>query len=868
MLSNNGFDWPSVTLTGAFTGTPSANHVGINKFTLKVASGEMNDVTDALLEVVHTNHAPYWVMDPIRITATEDQPFNRNISGYAADKDIPKFGDTLSFSLVSSPPGSTWLSVSDKGALSGTPGAADVGLKEYKVRVSDNHGLTADVTVVIDTKHVNHPPQWTQSPVQLPNAKEGVGYTAGVSEFATDPDPGDKLRFQKIPGSGSDWISVDKDGLVTGTPARKDVGLNRFKVRVFDLANAFSDVIVEITVEKVKHPAYWTQNPIRLPAAFEDTSFSFDLAPYAKGDGDGDPLTFEKADGPDWLIVAKDGKITGVPQHADIGKYQATFKVTNDVGGATTLGIGEVFAKNHAPVINQAALNFTVKEREVKTINLADPQYIVDKDEDKLRCAQVDTASWVKLSQSCDLVLSPKHAEVRPEPYEFRFTVADAEYTVEGKLFVTVLRDPQQPVCRQPIVFVAETNESFSAALKTYCQDLDGVPLTFEKVGTWPAWLLLSSNGDLSGKPTDIGETEQTFIARNDALSTEARFTMKVVPGTQEDKFQIDTPVVGAPTENLWVVDNSSYCSPLIRDLKKYIPAYYGALNTAGVALHHTGMMISSDAHKFDGSPIQDKKIPSDPMLMLWTLPDISRDFARRVDLAYSNGWCHNCYSSPLWSMHRLYEQSAQLPVTGNGYWMANMPMDVLIVTRQRDHYKTYTAGIPAMKNYTPEDFAREFIAFHTAIPQSYRVSAIAPECGGKANSVAEIGAGLFEISNDLAAVAPANAYKVVVDATKGWYYPTGCQFNMKAALEDYAKWVIFRAFVNANRRFTLTKKPIEISTIKVFLKGKELPGNTGGTSDKWRYLAAQNQIEIFWHLIDQGLLGPGDKITVVYRVS
>ncbi len=867
LLSNNGFDWVRVNSGGSVTGTPSAHHVGLNKFSVRVSSGQMSDTADALVEVVHSNHAPYWVMDPIRIPATEDQPLTKDISVYAADKDKALFNDTLIFGLVTFPAGSTWLAVSDKGVITGTPGASAVGAKEYQILVSDNHGSSARVTVIVDTKHINHAPKWTEDPITLADGKEGTPYTATLASFIIDPDIGDTHRFQKVSGTGAEWLTVSAGGLVSGTPARKDIGPNQFKVRVFDSGNLFADVTVKLNVQKVKHPAYWTQNPILLGTALEDTPFTFDLTPYAKGDGEEDVLIFEKVQGPDWVIVSSAGLISGIPQHADIGKFSVTFKVANDVGGGNTVGTGEVLPRNHAPVINQAALDFKVKEREQITVDLSNPLYIVDKDGDKLRCNPMSSLPFATLGNDCTLSLKPKHEHVRPEPYSLNFSVADQEFSVKGTILVTVLRDPQKPECDTNILYVAKTNESFSESLKTRCRDLDGVPLTFERAGTWPTWLGMDAAGTLSGMPKnpDVSESIVLFSAKNDVLSTGAQFTMRVIPGTQEDKFQIDTPVVGATTENLWIVDNSYWCSPLMADLKKYIGVYYGALNKAGVALHHSGIMLSSDVDKFKALPIRDPNLTSDPSLFTWMTPNIFQDFGRRLGLAYFNGFCSNCNSSPIWALYRFQEQAPTLSIYHNGYFTERTPMDVLMVTRQRDHYKTYTSKLPSMKQYTPGDFADDFIQFSKSEKQSLRISAIAPECAGGDR---EIGSGLIETTGDPSFVAPANAYKIVVDATRGLYYPTGCAFKMQTALEDYAKWVIFRAFVHGNRVFTLTKQPTEIHTIRVSLKGVALVGNTGNATDKWRYHAASNSIEIYWENIDLGTLVPGDRISILYRVS
>lgn len=182
--------------------------------------------------------------------------------------------------------------------------------------------------------------------------------------------------------------------------------------------------------------------------------------------------------------------------------------------------------------------------------------------------------------------------------------------------------------------------------------------------------------------------------------------------------------------------------------------------------------------------------------------------------------------------------------------------MDTMIVTHQRDHFAWYTKNLPE-KYWKAEDYAKSFIATHSNEKKAYRVSAIAPECPS-----------LIDASGDPTSTAPENAYRIVVDKTGGKYYATGCDFDMSATLHDYAKRVIFRAFVHAKGRLKLEKTPIETQTIKVWVGNVLLPGNTGAVSDKWRYDGSTNEIILYWHLIDQGQINPGDKIKIEYRVS
>ena len=849
----DGPSWLVVNENGTLSGVPGAKDVGLNRFNVRVSDriSSPDDIAEIQLIVIHTNHLPYWTINPMIFTVQEEKPVSQSIAQYAKDSD----NDSLTFSLISGP---TWGKLDAKGIFSGTPQHSDDGDNTFTVAVADASGELVQATVIFKVQHVNHAPKWTQNPIVLPNATEDANYSASIGSLATDIDlPNDTLRISKISASPS-WLTVAQDGTLTGKPKFADAGkVYSFQVRVLDAANAEAVTTVQITVDKINHAPRWTANPIPLNDGYEDTSYTFPVQLYAS-DIDGDKLTFEKVDGPNWMMVSTAGVLSGIPTNADIGdNIVATFKVT-DPGGlsATTQGKIRVVHKNHPPVIGVLP-TYKVKERDIAEFSLS--ELVKDQDNDPIKFVllpSADCGDWVKLSTDGKLTLDhPKRIHVGN--HDCNFKVDDGQLMAAGTLKITVEKNPRAPIwLNEPITtLTAKTNELLSAAVAHLAKDLDGESISFSKV-EGAAWLSVATDGTVTGtaKDSDLGTQEfKLRVTNEDGLSSDGTLVVNIVPGTQLDQFTVDTSGP-AKTELLWVVDNSKYCDSTIKALRQEIDVFYNDLSAAQVS--HENILLSTDVEKFKGLPISEA---GGLKLFGSETQNIVTEFQKRVGLAGSFSSCNNCRNSPIWSMFRFYEQlpSEKLSdIYHKGYMMRSIPMDALIITHQLDHYKYYTGKLPEpLKSYTPNDFVRDFVTFHRQERKGYRVSAIAPGCPDL-------------ISSEPGSAGPSNAYNTIVQKTNGKYYVNQCQFDMEKTLHDYAKDVIFRAKVHGNNPFTLSKKPIETKTIKVAIGNVVLTGNTGSSTDQWSYDGANNVVTINWDMINTSQLNISDRITIEYRVS
>lgn len=849
----SGPSWLQVNENGTLSGVPAAQNVGFNTFTIKVSDriSSPDDIAEVKMVVIHTNHLPYWTLNPMVFSVPEEKAVSQNIAAYAKDSD----NDTLTFALVSGP---SWGSLDAKGLFTGTPQMANEGENLFVVSVSDASGEWVQATLIFQVQHVNHPPKWTQNPIVLANATEDADYSGSIASMVTDVDlPNDTLRISKVTANPS-WLIVNQDGSITGQPKFADAGKTySFQVRAVDALNAEAITTVKITVDKINHAPKWNANPIALKDAFEDTEYNLPINGYAS-DIDGDTLTFEKLEGPNWMMLSATGVLSGIPSSSDLGEQiTATFKVT-DAGGlsAITKGVIRVIHKNHPPVVGSVPM-FTVKEREMAEFKLS--EFVSDQDNDTLKFVLLPSrvcGAWVTLSSDGKLVLDhPKRIDLGQ--HECQFKVDDGNLTATGSIKITVEKNPRAPIwLNEPITtFTAKTNETLSETVARFAKDLDEETLRYSVI-EGANWLSIAADGTIAATPKDADLGTQVFklrVTNEDGLFADGTLMLNVIPGTQVDQFTFDTSGP-AKTELLWVVDNSKFCDSTVKSLKKYINVFYGDLTDSQIS--HQNILLSTDVEKFKGLPIAEK---GGSKLFGSETQNLVEEFQNRVSLSGSFGLCNNCRNSPIWSMFQFY---AQLPtdkladIYHKGYMMSPISMDALIITHQLDHYKYYTSKLSEpLKSYTPNDFARDFVTFHKKERKGYRVSAIAPGCPDL-------------ISSEPGSAGPSNAYNTIVEKTKGKYYVNQCEFDMEATLHDYARDVIFRAKVYGNNPHKLSKRPLDSQTLKVSLGNLPLIGNTGSADDQWSYDSTNNVVIIDWDMIDASQLNSPNRITIEYRVS
>jgi len=183
------------------------------------------------------NRGPVFNQNPITFAdVNAGQNFSASVATNATDPN----GDALTFAKVSGP---NWLNVSASGALSGTPADADAGTNAFVLSVRDPSSVTTTANAYI---YVNGTPSFSQKPINLAPVAPNVAYSASLTNYASDPNPGDVLSFAKLTGPA--WLSLAGDGTLSGLPADSDAGTNSFTVQVTDAAGLSDSTTLNIPI--------------------------------------------------------------------------------------------------------------------------------------------------------------------------------------------------------------------------------------------------------------------------------------------------------------------------------------------------------------------------------------------------------------------------------------------------------------------------------------------------------------------------------------------------------------------------------------------------------------------------------------------
>lgn len=220
MSSVNMADWLSFnTITGLLRGTPHNNDVGIQSVTIRVNDGTVNVDSTFVIEVINTNDVPYFTSYPENTTVYGGELFEYYVM--AQDSDL---NDILSYTAVTIPSFLTFNNETHR--LSGTPMNSDTGTYAVSLRVGDGTiNIYQNFSLRVMPK--KHAPEIISS--HIDTVSEDTQYLYALK--ATDAD-NDLLTYEAI--EIPDWLVFYPSGILIGTPANQNVGIQDVILSVTD----------------------------------------------------------------------------------------------------------------------------------------------------------------------------------------------------------------------------------------------------------------------------------------------------------------------------------------------------------------------------------------------------------------------------------------------------------------------------------------------------------------------------------------------------------------------------------------------------------------------------------------------------------
>lgn len=304
----NAPDWAQFSdETGTLTGTPEDGHVGeSDDITITVTDGrDTRSIGPFRIRINPRNQAPSPSNVAPTLSGTPAGSVNVNspysFAPAAADAD----GDALSFSISNRP---SWASFNSRtGALSGTPGTANIGsYANIRITVSDGE---ATASIGPFSIQVRGPSNAAPTISGTPAAAVQVGQAYAFTPTARDSDS-DTLTFSiaNLPG----WASFSTtDGRVSGTPSASHVG--SYPNIVITVSDGRASASLKAFAINVQAPANRAPTISGSPTTSVNVGTAYSFQPNA-ADADGDTLGFTIQNRPSWASFnTSTGRLSGTP---------------------------------------------------------------------------------------------------------------------------------------------------------------------------------------------------------------------------------------------------------------------------------------------------------------------------------------------------------------------------------------------------------------------------------------------------------------------------------------------------------------------------------------------------------------------------
>jgi len=487
--------------SGAFAWTPGYAQSGVYVVTFTARANLLSD-SETITITVNNMDRPPALVSPGDKNVDEGQLLSFTLS--ATDPD----GDTIAYSQVGTPTGSTFNGVS--GAFSWTPYYTQSGV--YVVTFTARANLLTDSkAITITVIEIDNPPVLISPGDKNLNETESLTFTLSASDPESDP------------------ISYSMAGTPTGSTFNGVSGEFAWTTN-YNLAGAY---VVIFTAEAQGLPDSKTitinvNNVDRPPVLVspgdknvnEGQLVSFTLSAT---DPDGTTIIYSMVGTPTGSTLnINSGAFAWTPNYTQSGSYPVTFVAT--AGGLQdSAGITITVNNVNGPPVLVSPGNKNVSEGQLLSFTLS----ATDPDLDTITYSMAGTPTGSAFDPVSGLFSwTPDYNQVGSYPVAFTATANGASDT-KG-ITITVANTDRAPVLVSPGDKNVNENELLTFTLSATDPDLDTI--AYSQAGTATGSTLNSSSGAFSWTPgyTQAGVYVVTFTARTNLLTDSKTITITV----------------------------------------------------------------------------------------------------------------------------------------------------------------------------------------------------------------------------------------------------------------------------------------------------------------------------------------------------
>ena len=344
--------------------TPATNKYGNAAITIRITDAQGLFV-ETIIPVTINNiqDPPVFTSTPVTVGA-QDVLYTYSI--VASDVDL---ADVLTISSIVQLP--SWLALTNHGngtaTLTGTPGAANIGVSGVAIQVSDDKGHIAQQFFNINVLEGQFPPEFTSAPVTIARENTIYTYTATTSDFNGGPVT---YSAPTLPS----WLTASSNGtggfVLTGTPSLSNVyfenGSQDFPVviRATDDTGLFKDQTFQIRVLYQNSPPTVTIPVAQISLDEDAATTDVTLTGITDGGEVGQVITITATPNPAGIVSAS--VVYQSPQNTALVHLQPILNAT----GTTTISIR--VQDNGSP-----SKNFVIKTFDVTVNPVNDPPSIL-----------------------------------------------------------------------------------------------------------------------------------------------------------------------------------------------------------------------------------------------------------------------------------------------------------------------------------------------------------------------------------------------------------------------------------------------------------------------------------------------------------